>query len=487
MHIGITKMKQNFILKAIPLALLAGLGACTVQKYQRSENLPVAASYRDVFVEIGIDSAENIANLDYHSFFRDPLLIQLIDSSLAKNNNLLVAIKQIEIASLGYKQSKWANVPVVQATVVGAGINRPSDNSLNGQMAQQGIGKSYTPDYNAAVLGVSWEADIWGKIKAQKQEALVDYLKTEEAVRAVKSGLVSEVAQGYYNLLMLDKQREVSQQNLLLMDSTLAILQKQMELGLTNALAVQQQEMTRDQLDHQLRDIESAVHTQENALQLLCGRVPAAILRSKGLDEILVPKEMETGVPVQLFGNRPDVRSSELEIRKLQLATHAAKVSMYPALNITAQGGLNAFKASNWFNLPGSLFGMAAGSVVQPVLQGKQLKTRYEQSKIMVEQAELNFKQSLLVAATEVSDALIRIQKLEEQEAISLQMVDRAGVMVNNSLTLFRYNNASYLEVILAQTNKLQADLGLATTKTLKLQSIANLYRALGGGWKQKS
>jgi outer membrane protein TolC len=157
---------------------------------------------------------------------------------------------------------------------------------------------------------------------------------------------------------------------------------------------------------------------------------------------------------------------------------------MYPALNITAQGGLNAFKASNWFNLPGSLFGMAAGSVVQPVLQGKQLKTRYEQSKIMVEQAELNFKQSLLVAATEVSDALIRIQKLEEQEAISLQMVDRAGVMVNNSLTLFRYNNASYLEVILAQTNKLQADLGLATTKTLKLQSIANLYRALGGGWK---
>lgn len=171
-------------------------------------------------------------------------------------------------------------------------------------------------------------------------------------------------------------------------------------------------------------------------------------------------------------------------VRRSLASIHVAKVSMYPALNITAQGGLNALKATNWFNIPGSLFGLATGTIAQPILQGRQLKTRYEQSKITFEQAEYNFKQSVLNAYGEVSDALIQIEKLEEQEVIARSLVKKTDNVVSNSLKLYQLGEATYLEVIVAQSNKLQAQLDLASIQTLRLNAITVLYRSLGGGWQ---
>ncbi|MND91520.1 Outer membrane protein OprM precursor [compost metagenome] len=156
---------------------------------------------------------------------------------------------------------------------------------------------------------------------------------------------------------------------------------------------------------------------------------------------------------------------------------------MYPNLNITAQGGLNAFKANNWFNLPGSLFAAATGTIVQPILNGRQLKTRLEQSKIAKDQMELNFKQTMLKAVGEVSDALIQIDKLGEQLETSNLQVARSDKLVQNAMLLYKFNEATYLEVIVAQTNRLQVELDQATVKAQKINAITSLYRALGGGW----
>lgn len=462
------------------IAFISGTAvSCGVQKYEQPE-VKMPETFRSD--SIVVEQNENIAKISYKDFFKDPVLVGLIDKAMVQNNDLQVALKQIEFASLAYTQSKWGNVPTISATA-NANINRPSDNSMNGMMAGQFMGKRYMEDYTAA-LNFSWEADIWGKIKGRKEQALADYLKTQEAAKAVKTQVVAAVIQGYYNLLMLDTQLEITKSNLTYADNTLKFLVKQQELGLTTALAVQQQEIVKDQILKTIPAIESSVATQENALSLLTGSMPEKIERKISLNTVQSPDHIAAGVPSELLSYRPDVKTAELEVRKSAAAIHIAKMSMYPSLNITAQGGVNAFQISKWFSVPGSLFGMVAGAIAQPILNGKQLKTQYEQSKVLADQAEIGFKQSVLKAVGEVSDALVQIQKLEEQQKIAERLVVKSGEAVKKADLLFKYNSATYVEVIMAQTNKLNAELELASLKAQRLNAITALYRSVGGGWQ---
>lgn len=462
------------------IAFISGTAvSCGVQKYEQPEVKMPEAFRSDSIV---LEQNENIAKISYKDFFKDPVLVGLIDKAMVQNNDLQVALKQIEFASLAYTQSKWGNIPTINATA-NANISRPSDNSMNGMMAGQFMGKRYMEDYTAA-LNFSWEADIWGKIKGRKEQALADYLKTQEAAKAVKTQVVAAVVQGYYNLLMLDTQLEITKSNLTYADNTLTFLVKQQELGLTTALAVQQQEIVKDQILKTIPAIESSVATQENALSLLTGSMPEKIERRASLNTIQSPDRIAAGIPSELLSYRPDVKTAELEVRKSAAAIHVAKMSMYPSLNITAQGGVNAFQISKWFSVPGSLFGMAAGALAQPILNGKQLKTQYEQSKVLADQAEIGFKQSVLKAVGEVSDALVQIQKLEEQQKIAEGLVVKSDEAVKKADLLFKYNSATYVEVIMAQTNKLNAELELASLKAQRLNAITALYRSVGGGWQ---
>ncbi|MFN1215666.1 efflux transporter outer membrane subunit [Chryseobacterium kwangjuense] len=472
---------MNSIKNIAYIALISGTAiSCRVQKFERPEVKMPETFRSDSLIA---DIQENMAKTSYKDFFKDPVLVKLIDKAVAQNNDFLVALKQIEYASLAYNQSKWGNVPTISATLANASISRPSDNSMNGMMAGQFMGRKYTEDYTTSV-NFSWEADIWGKIKGRKEQALADYLKTQEAAKAVKTQLVTSVVQGYYNLLMLDTQLQITKSNLEYSDSTLKFLTKQQELGLTTALAVQQQEILKDQIVKSIPAIESSIAIQENALSLLTGSMPDKIERSGSLNNVQSPDRISTGIPSELLSYRPDIKSAELEVRKSAAAIHVAKVSMYPSLNITAQGGLNAFQASHWFSVPGSLFGMAAGMIAQPILNGKQLKTQYEQSKVMADQAEINFKQLVLKAVGEVSDALVQIQKLEEQQKIAEGLALKSNEAVKKADILFKYNSATYIEVIIAQSNKLQAELDLASLKAQRLNAITSLYRAVGGGWQ---
>lgn len=473
------QIKRNCQYCLVFAATVIAMNACRIPQYNGTE-IKQIDHFRNQDNAAETDSS--IAKVSYRDFFNDEMLVELLDSALKKNNDLNVALKQIEFASEGYKQSKWLNVPLVNANLANVGINRPSDNSMNGMMASQFMGQKYTMDYTSSVQ-ISWEADIWGKLKGQKQESLVDFLKTQEAARAIKTRLVAEVVQGYYNLLLLDRQLEITEHNLKFADSTLFILNKQVELGLSNILSVQQQEVARDQIAKRIPAIEAGIQVQENALSVLVGEVPGPVKRIMRLDQVQSPKNLALGVPANLLSYRPDLRSSELDVRRSLASIHVARASMYPNLNITAQGGLNAFKAHNWFNLPGSLFAAATGTIVQPILNGRQLKTRFEQSKIVKDQMELNFKQTMLKAVGEVSDALIQIDKLDEQLATSNAQVERSVKLVQNALLLYKFNEATYLEVIVAQTNKLQAELDQATVKSQKINAITSLYRALGGGW----
>ena len=421
------------------------------------------------------------ATVTWNNFFSDPALTTLISAALLHNNDLQVALKNIEAAGLTLKQAKLGNLPTVglQAGVVS---NRPSDNSLNALSLNQALQQKHVEDYTLAAT-LSWEADIWGKVRSQKAGALAAYLGTEEARKLVQTRIISDVAKGYYNLLMLDAQLEIAKRNVRLNDSTLGIIRLQYQSGQVTSLAILQADAQRLAASELVPQFERQILIQENAIQLLAGANPGSFRHDKLLDAVKIPAQLSAGLPAALLTYRPDVKLAELNLAKANASVGYAKANMYPSLTITAQAGLDAFKASNWFNIPASLFGAAAGSLVQPLFQQKKLKTQYELAKIGRDQTVIQFRQSVLLAVGEVADAYVGLDKLKVQQDLASERTLTLQRATGNAQLLFKNGMANYLEVITAQGNVLQSELEVAGIKKARLDAMVDLYRAAGGGW----
>ena len=463
--------------KSFALALLLGLGACKVSKDVATPAADVPGQFRNTATA----DTTSVASLPWKSFITDPALQQLIDSAIARNYDMQVALKNIQSAQLVLGQTKLGYWPDVNFNATYS-RNRPSDNSLNGKFFPTFLGAHYLEDYNANI-GLSWELPIWGKIANQQSRALAQYLQTEEARKALQTNIVEGVANGYYNLLMLDAQLNIAKANLALNDSTLTIIRLQYNAGDVTALGVQQAEAQRLAAAELIPQLEQSILLQENALSILTGTLPGAITRGTTLEQTTVRDSLSTGVPAQLVSRRPDVRSSELALTVANANVGITKASLYPTLTITGQGGLNSFRSSDWFNIPGSLFGIVGGGLTQPLFQRKTLKTQYELAKVDREKTVIQFRQSVLVAVGEVSNALATISKLKEQQVVAAQRVNILQQAIVNANSLFRNGLANYLEVITAQSNVLQSELELASIKKGQLSAEVELYRSLGGGW----
>ena len=462
------------------LLLLLVLSACKVSKDVQIPKNATPDSFRNA--TLTADTA-SMGDMQWKSFFADAALQTLIDSAIERNYDMQIAVKNIEASHLLFKQVKWDYLPQTDLNVT-ASSSRPSDNSLDGlSLAEYGLTTKHIEDYSAN-LSLSWEADIWGKIRNQSKAALATYLQTIEAKKAIQTNIVATVSQGYYNLLMLNAQLDIARKNVRLNDSTLRIIRFQYDAGQVTSLAVQQaqaQQLTAAQL---IPEFEQNIAVQENALRILTGALPSSITVSTSLDAITVPDNLSAGVPSTMVSRRPDVRSAELALTIANANVGINKAAMYPALRITASGGINSFMANNWFNIPASLFGIVSGSVLQPLFDHKELSTQYKVAEVDREKTVLQFRQSVLNAVGEVSDALVKIEKLKEQQAIVQNQVNTLNQATQNANLLFKNGMATYLEVITAQSNVLQSQLQLATIKRDELSAVSDLYRSLGGGWR---
>ena len=249
----------------------------------------------------------SIAEIPWRTFFADTTLRGLISRGLEYNHDLLIALKRIDIAGQQLKQARVLNLPSVNLQV-SSSINRPSDNSLNGLSTQSFLQKSHVENYSA-LAAISWEADIWGKIRGRKEIALISYLQTTEAVKAVQTGLVASIAQGFYNLLMLDKQLEITRRNLQLNDSFLLATRLLKDAGNITLLAVEQAESQQQTTALLIPALEQDIVLQENALQLITGQVPGRVARKVTLTQLTLPAELPAGLPIGMVARRPDVRS----------------------------------------------------------------------------------------------------------------------------------------------------------------------------------
>jgi len=468
-------MKRFNILSILLFALI--WSGCSVSK-----NLALPQSLAPkMFRNSMPKDSSSVGDLPLKSFINDLTVQNLIDTALVKNYDMQIALKNIDAAEVLFKQSKLGYLPELKLQVA-ASSSRPSDNSLNGLSLNQFTGSTHIEDYNAN-LGLLWEADIWGKIRNQKAGALASFLQTEEARKAVQTRLVSNVAQGYYNLLMLDAQLEIAKKNLKLNDSTLRIINLQFDAGQVTSLAIQQAEAQQLNAAQLIPRLEQNVALQENALSVLIGTMPKSINRTSRLDKMAIPQDLNAGFPSSLLSRRPDIKSAELALNIANAKVGVAKASLYPSLVITASGGINSFKASNWFNVPASLFGLVSGGITQPIFQRGQLKSTLELAKIDREKTVIQFRQSVINAVGEVSDELIKVEKLKMQYGIAEKRALTLQQASKNASMLFKSGMANYLEVITAQGNLLQSELELTTIKTEQLNAVVGLYRSLGGGW----
>jgi len=324
--------------------------------------------------------------------------------------------------------------------------------------------------------------DIWGKAKMQKESAAAEYFAQKENFNAIKSRIIVQVAQAYYNLMSLDEQLKIAKENIELSEKTLQMMKLQYTAGQINSLAIQQSEAQKKTAELIVPLARQNISVQENALSILCGEYPKSVERSEGLHTMISENPLTAEVPAQLLSRRPDLKAAEFNVISLNAKTGLAKAAMYPSISLSPQVGANSFKVSTWFDLPGSITKTLAANLAMPLLQKRQLKTAYETAIIEQEKAVITFKQTMMTAVGEVSDAMAKSKGSTERLALLHERTLILEKGISDALKLYESGMATYLEVITAQNNKLQNDLEQNTVILEKLNAEVDLFRALGGG-----
>ena len=465
------------VLYKIGISLFAGvlLTSCVVGKKYSRTDLNAPEKYREAITVTG----DTILH-PWKSYYKDPMLVGLIEKALVKNNEVLIAMKSMEQLDLTYKQAKLSLLPTLDFDA-GASRSYQSKNSLNGSLSAQFTSKDYLDDYSAN-LRLSWEADIWGKAAMQKRDAKAGYFAQKENLSALKTRIIVQVAQSYYNLLGLDEQLKIAQKNIDLSNSTLSMMQMQYNSGLISSLALYQTEAQKKTAELLVPLAEANIAVQENALQILCGEYPDSITRSGNLDVAELNVVLPSGVPASLLSRRPDVKAAEYAVMSANAKTGLAKATMYPTLSLSPSIGINSFEFDTWFNFPGSVTKTIAANLVQPIFKKRQLRTAYEIAVLEQEKAVVQFKQSFITAVGEVSNAMSQLKNADKRMELATEKSVSLDKATTDANLLYKSGMATYLEVIVAQNSALQNDLDVVAIKLEKLNAAINLYRALGGG-----
>ncbi|SHE59512.1 efflux transporter, outer membrane factor (OMF) lipoprotein, NodT family [Arenibacter palladensis] len=427
----------------------------------RTENLP--------------KDSVSMADVSWKDLFTDQYLEQYIEEGLQNNMDIRIAIQQMIAAEAYAKQGKAGYLPTLS---VGPNYTHQeySENSQFGSIFSGGL------DTYDITADLSWEADIWGKIRSNKRASQADYLQSVAGHQAVKTQLISNIANTYYNLLALDAQLEVTKQTIATRASSVETIKALKDAGQVTQVAVDQNIAQYNSAKALQIDIETAIFKAENTLSILLGKAPQEFKRSR-LDNQSLDQEIKLGVPARLLRNRPDVMAAEYAlIRDFEL-TNVANSSFYPSLTLTASGGLQSLELDKLLNA-NSLFATVVGGLTQPLLNQRKLKTQKEVALANQESSLLNFKKTLLVAGSEVSNALFSYEAETKKFEFRKNEVEALRKAETNSDELLKNGYANYLDLLTARQSALSAELNLITNKLSQLSATVELYRSLGGGWQ---
>ena len=456
--------------------ILLGLAALTLSScktlYGKYERPDVNASglVRDPVSNtdtLAVTDTTTFANIPWRSVFTDPQLQTLIEKALANNPNLLNAALNVKMAEAQLKAAKLSFLPSIAF-------------SPQGTLTSWDFGKA-TQTYSFP-LSASWNADLWGNLLSQKRSTQMALLQTQDYQVSVQTQLISNIANMYYTLLMLDKQVEVVNDMEKLTKETWDIMKLQKEsIRGVRSTSVQSAEASYYSVLTQKTDLLRQIRETENSLSLVLGEPAHAIARST-MDQQSLPSNFATGVGVQLLNNRADVHAAEMNLAQCFYGIETARSKFYPALNIAASGSFT--NSYGTIVNPGKILGSLVGSLAQPIFQNGKLVMGLKVAKYQYEQAYNTWQNTLLSAGSEVSNALVLYNASAEKSDIEAKRIAVLKQNVEDTKALMASAGSTYLEVITAQSSLLNAELNKVSDDFYKMQAVVNLYYALGGGAK---
>lgn len=427
-----------------------------------------------------------------NEFFADPALAALIDTALKNNFDLQVAIQNVELARAGVRFTQGIDMPDLSAAL-SAGARKFGNYTIDGVGnydtqfstnldSKQKLPSPVIPDFFVG-LQSSWEVDLWGKLKNKKKAAAARFIASEHGRNLVITSLISEIADAYFELLILDNEQKILEDNIRLQQEALDIVKVLKESGQANQLGV---ELMSAQLlsSRSLKvEVKQKIIENENKINFLSGRFPQHIERKTVAWENVIPPRLAAGVPSQLLQNRPDIKQAEFDLIAADANIYSAKAAFYPSLNINGSMGLQAFRAAVLFN-PGSFAYNIAGGLFAPLLNRRALIAELMASEADQKIAYTNYRKTVVNSFTEVYNYLNLIENTNEMYELKSKEVEVLKVSINTSVELFKSGRATYLEVVTAQKNALQAQIELINLRKSQFAGVIGLYRSLGGGWK---
>jgi len=411
----------------------------------------------------------SFGNLPWRQLFTDPQLQVLIEQGLEKNPDLLNAALNVQMVNEALKCARLAFLPSLTLSAQGTIATLKTDPSVT------------TKSYQIPV-SASWNVDLFGNLLNAKRSAQMQLIATQDYQTVVKCNIVTGIANLYYTLLMLDRQMEIVTD----MEQLTKETWDKMKFMHDNRVgyrstAVQSAEAAHYSVQAQKVDLLRQVREVENSLSLLIAQ-PAQTIKRGRLEDQSLPTEFSTGVSIALLNNRADVHAAEMSLAQCFYDVQQARSRFYPQITLTGTG---AFTNNNGLVNPGKMLWSAVASLVQPIFQHGQIVAGLRVAKMQYEQKYNTWQNTVLKAGSEVSNALVSYNSSAEKGTLDAKRVAVLKQNVEDTKRLMESSsNTTYLEVISAQSNLLNAEISQVTDDFNKMQAVVNLYQALGGGAK---
>ncbi|MFT3813269.1 MAG: efflux transporter outer membrane subunit [Acidovorax sp.] len=466
-------MNKRFTLTTLALAALLS-GCSFIPQYERPA-APVPAAYATPGTEATAEAAP-AAIADWKDYFSDPRLRQLLEAALVNNRDLRVAVLNIEQARAQFQIQRSQQFPSI-----GLGASA--------QRAPNAFGKM-TNTYSVGGILSSWELDFWGRLGSLKEQALHQYLATEEARKAVQTSLVANVANGWYTLLADEELLDISRRTLATREESVKLTKMRFDVGAASELDYQQAQSLTEAARATLAQQQRQRALDENALALLLGQpLPddvRASLPGSRLADVPAMANVPAGLPSDLLVRRPDVRQAEQQLIAANANIGAARAAFFPTITLTAQAGTASTELSGLFK-SGTWAFMPTASALLPIFNAGRNQASLESSKAGRDIAVAQYEKAIQSAFREVSDALASQGTLADQARA--QQAQAVADTARYKLSDLRYQNgvASYLDLLDAQRSLFATEQSVVQVRLAQLQNQVTLYKALGGGWTEES
>jgi multidrug efflux system outer membrane protein len=422
-------------------------------------------------------SSSSLADTKWQDLFPDPTLNQMVNTALEHNFDLRIALQRVEEARAQLGVTRAQQYPSLDAQAAFAAVRNSTIASV-----PVPAGTKLTSSYATLGAALSWELDIWGRLRRETEAARARYLASEEGRRAVNVSLVAEVMESYFQLLEQDSELEISHKTQGIARDSLDLVELRRQRGAASGLDVRQAEQLLYTAGVQSAAAEHAIAESENLLSLLQGSAPSGQARGRKLEEIPVPAQLPPGMPSTLLERRPDIREAEQNLVAANAEIGVARAAYFPQISLSAFAGAESRSLSSLASGPARVYSVAP-SAVQSIFNAGRIGNQVRFSEAQERELLIAYQKSIYTALREVADALVSFDRLREQRSQEEHLVHTLEETVRLSELRYRGGLDSYLQVLDAQRNLFNGQLTLAQLRLQERVSVVQLYRALGGGW----